>query len=389
MNKTILKSIGLFIGLTLCLPIYSCGGDGGNSPAPDNNKEQPGDNTGGDDNTGGNDQNNDQDDPNNPLVTKQATAETIALYEYIKAHYGKDILTSAMANVDWNTNECEWVYQHTGSYPAIAGFDFIHIYSQLSTYQDISPVKNWHDAGGLVTIMWHWNLPRAEGSDSNFGFYSEANHNSTGTSQYSTLTPNAVNDPTSWTYKRFVSDIQQVADIMLQLQDAQIPVLWRPLHEASGGWFWWGAGDAASYVKLWRLMYTIFQEKGVKNTIWVWTSEVGDDAWYPGDEYVDIIGRDKYNTTSASAIASDYSTLSNKYPNKMITLSECGGVSDMPAQWTSGATWSWVMPWYDYDRTKDISSMNSEEHTWANIAWWNQLLGMDNCITRADVDLTK
>ena len=113
--------------------------------------------------------------------------------------------------------------------------------------------------------------------------------------------------------------LAKIAGYLRLLHDANIPVIWRPLHEAAGGWFWWGK-NADSFKKLWVEMFDYFETQGLNNLIWVWTSETNDTDWYPGDEYVDIIGRDLYGNDAADC-ASQYQTLINDFGNKMITLS--------------------------------------------------------------------
>ena len=72
-------------------------------------------------------------------------------------------------------------------------------------------------------------------------------------------------------------------------------LLWRPLHEASGKWFWWGAKGAAPCKALWNLMYDrMVNHHGLTNLIWVWNSDGADYEWYPGDDKVDILARDFY-----------------------------------------------------------------------------------------------
>jgi len=95
-----------------------------------------------------------------------------------------------------------------------------------------------------------------------------------------------------------LNDIDTMARKLKQVQDAGVPVLFRPLHEAEGGWFWWGAEGPEPCVRLYRLLYDKFtNEYGLNNLIWVWTSYDYETsaAWYPGDDVVDIIGYDKYN----------------------------------------------------------------------------------------------
>ena len=76
------------------------------------------------------------------------------------------------------------------------------------------------------------------------------------------------------------------------------------------------------------MMFTYFKEQGLDNLIWVWTSENKDDAnWYPGDEYVDIIGRDLYGKT-AEECAEEFKALTALYGDRMIALTECGYYAD-------------------------------------------------------------
>ena len=91
-----------------------------------------------------------------------------------------------------------------------------------------------------------------------------------------------------------VKDIDNISALMQRMEDANVTVMWRPLHEASGGWFWWGASGADAYKWLWKLMYhrmTDYHE--LDNLIWVWNAQSAD--WYPGDEYCDISATDIYN----------------------------------------------------------------------------------------------
>lgn len=149
----------------------------------------------------------------------------------------------------------------------------------------------------------------------------------------------------TWENKVFTEDLKNAAAYLKLLRDADIPVLWRPFHEAAGGWFWWGK-DAASFKSLWIAMFNYFKTEGLDNLIWVWTTEGNDSDWYPGDQYVDIVGRDIYNKETADCV-SEYTSIAGNYGNKIVSLSECGTVGLISEQWASGARWSWFMPWYD------------------------------------------
>ena len=94
-------------------------------------------------------------------------------------------------------------------------------------------------------------------------------------------------NPSSANYQLLLRDIDAIAVQLLRLQAANIPVLWRPLHEAEGGWFWWGAFGPENAKTLYRLVYKRLTETHkLRNLIWVWNSV--SPAWYPGDDVVDI-----------------------------------------------------------------------------------------------------
>ena len=72
------------------------------------------------------------------LCTDNASREAQKVYTYLRNCWGKKMLSSTMANVDWNINEAVWVKRHVGKYPAIACFDYMNLPS--SSYHNLS---NW------------------------------------------------------------------------------------------------------------------------------------------------------------------------------------------------------------------------------------------------------
>jgi mannan endo-1,4-beta-mannosidase len=313
------------------------------------------------------------------LVASNPSAEAQSVYNFLLESNGDKIISGVMANVSWNTNEAEWVHRHTGKYPALNGFDYIHLYASPANwidYGNTQVVEDWWNNNGLVAICWHWNVPTTQGSSS-YAF---------NTTETSFDIAKAVQDGT---YENNIikADLNTVAGYLLLLQQKNIPVLWRPLHEAAGGWFWWGAKGAAPLKALWKLMFDTFEAKGLHNLIWVWTAEPNDDAWYPGDDYVDIVGRDIYDKPIAAAMTTEYTTLKSRFPNKIVTLSECGNVANLTEQTAQGVRWSWFMPWYDYERTSAPGSaaFNSTAHGHANAAWWNNAFSDPRVLSRDEI----
>lgn len=321
------------------------------------------------------------------LVTPNPSPEAIKLYQYLRENYGEKTISGTMSNVAWNTNEAEWVYQHTGKYPALTCYDYIHLSwspANWIDYGDITPVKSWWDAGGIVAAGWHWIVPASETNH-------ELNNMTYEPGKTTFRAKNAVVEGT-WENEVMKADLEKIAAYLTLLKDANIPLLWRPLHEAAGNiyeysggtaWFWWGYDGAEVFKQLWIYMFDYFQSQGLNNLIWVWTTQTKDDAFYPGDQYVDIVGRDIYNSNVSNSIK-QYETISEKYAHKIVTLSECGNVGSIADQWDGGGYWSWFMPWYDYARTNDPASeaFQAEEHEHAAISWWKSAFESDKVITR-------
>lgn len=181
----------------------------------------------------------------------------------------------------------------------------------------------------------------------------------------------------TWENKVFTEDLKNAAAYLKLLRDADIPVLWRPFHEAAGGWFWWGK-DAASFKSLWIAMFNYFKTEGLDNLIWIWTTEGNDADWYPGDQYVDIVGRDVYNKETADCV-SEYTSIAENYGNKIVSLSECGTVGLISEQWASGARWSWFMPWYDGTNEDGSPVVHADE------AWWKDAMSQEFVVSREDL----
>lgn len=324
------------------------------------------------------------------LVTSGATTEAQVLYDYLLANYGKKTLSGIMANVNWNHDEADKVGKAVGKYPALNCYDFTHIlYSGANwiNYSDITPVKEWADAGGIVALMWHFNVPKTQAAPG-------AVENVTCTPSETTFKVANVFVDGSWEQVWFDHYVDKVADVILQLQEAGIAALWRPFHEAAGNyyalnykgsaWFWWGADGPETYKKVWNRLQDAFYAKGIRNLIWVWTAQDfngdpsaydSDEAYYPGDDRVDIIGRDIYGK-GADHNLTEFISAQTAYPKKMIALSENGkdGSTEyglMSEVWQAGAQWSWFMPWYG-------ANMPSN-------AWWKDALNCENVITRDQV----
>jgi mannan endo-1,4-beta-mannosidase len=299
------------------------------------------------------------------LINSNATDNAKRLMTYLCDIYGQRMLTGQQIGVN-SMPEIEIIYQQTGKRPAICGFDFMN--DSPSRVERGAVGSNtdlgiqWGSEGGIVTFCWHWNAPthlidQPPDLFWHSGFYTKAT---------TFDVEQAMNDPSSDEYKLLVRDIDAIANQLKRLQDADVPVLWRPLHEASGAWFWWGAKGPEPYLKLWRLMYDrMTHYHQLNNLIWVWNGQHVD--WYPGDEYADIIGEDVYGP------AKDYTSQAERFnialsyteANKIIALSENGPLPDPDHLVRDGVPWAWCCTWYgDFIWKKELDrTIYSEDYT--------------------------
>jgi mannan endo-1,4-beta-mannosidase len=309
------------------------------------------------------------------LVSPNPSTQAVKLFNFLKENFQSKILSGTMAAHSTNINEATWVHDQTGKWPALTCFDFIdhpNLINGAGWVLYDAPLTlgtDWWNNNGIVAIMWHWRDPLTKTG----GFYSPGS----GTPS-TTFDVSKISNTASPEYAAMIEDIDTIAGYLREFRDAGIPVIWRPLHEAAGTWFWWGAKGAAPCKALWLLMFDrLVNYHGLNNLIWVWTSNTEADAlnWYPGDEYVDIIGMDIYPGTDqhGSQITQFNSVKEIFSSKKMITLSECGSVPDPALMMQNGDTWMWFMPWNgDYTRS---TSHNGP-------AWWNTFFSYNFVITR-------
>lgn len=276
----------------------------------------------------------------NVLVTPEPSVEALALHQFLIEQYGNRILSGQQTLQD--ALQLGWTY---GKLPAIAGFDLIDYTPSRtergSTSREVEDMLTWHDKGGIVTLAWHWNAPMdlvdSESQPWWRGFYTEGT---------TFNLQEALADPDSQGYALLLRDIDVIAFQLKRLQEARIPVLWRPLHEAEGGWFWWGAQGPEPAKALYRILYDRLTVKhGLDNLIWIWNSEDAD--WFPGDDVVDIVSVDSYPEPG------DHHPVSRSYDNlvrlvddrKLVALTENGAIPDPERMIQYGAHWSWFCTW--------------------------------------------
>lgn len=265
------------------------------------------------------------------LSNPKACDSARALYRFLWRLNGAKTLTGQQEGVaQARPVELEYIQRTTGRAPALLGLDYIAP-SDNAAVNDRATA--WHRSGGIVSLCWHWGAP-----DIGAGY----DNSKRDFDLVAALQPGT---PQSLALHR---DLARIADLLAQLRDRGVPVLWRPLHEFSGDWFWWGKHGPSAFKALWTLMYETFtHQRSLDNLIWVlgWAGQNVDPAWYPGRGYVDIAGADLY--------AQDHGALGPMFRQVKaivgdtvpICLHENGPIPD-PALLGPDADWLWFMTWH-------------------------------------------
>ncbi len=299
-------------------------------------------------------------------VNANATEGAQKLYNFLATNYGVKTVSGMMTGDVTSSTLKELpdvtaFYEKTGKYPALVGFDFLFAtgvkasdpWYQSYTQMALDAAKDLWNQGGIPAFTWHWKDP----SDQIDAFYTKSGNDKEYTEFDFTqgftdpsCTANCTWNTSSETYQQLVSDIDEIADMFLGLQDSGVAAIFRPLHEASGAWFWWGSKGGAAFQALYNLVYDeMVTVKGVNNLVWVWNPEYSNDiGWNPGASKYDVISLDIYE-------AWDYSTkytkayselLTNFGSDKILAVSENGSIPDISVMKSNNIAWSWWMPWY-------------------------------------------
>ncbi len=299
-------------------------------------------------------------DPSKP-VSENSNEATLSVFNYLRSIYGKKIL-SAQQMMGNQSYEDIVYYNATGDLPAMKGFDFIFCVGSSINDSMIDEAIEWYkESGGLACFTWHWNVPRdIDNPDGGTAFYQEDITN------WSAL--NAVT-PGTKEYEQVIHDIDVVASHIQRMESEGMTIIFRPLHEASGKWFWWGVMDK-DYVsneifqKLWYMIYDRMENyHKLTNIIWAWNGQSTFCAVHPNS--YDIAGIDYYaNAADHSAYESQYkSTISyneacyqkylgddyvldeEPYTGKMLALTECGYIPDPADCVEKDCMWLYYMIW--------------------------------------------
>lgn len=304
------------------------------------------------------------------LVNKDSDYNAQALYQYICENYGKQVILGQHDTIG-TTAETDMIYKATGKYPAVRFGDLMLATDEdsVTTQAEINAAVKWAQDGGIVGYMWHWAAP----DDKREYYADKTDFNLSKAVTKENIAELSIDDikklekdgKVSAECVALVEDIDRVSAQLATLRDEGVAVLWRPLHEASNGDFWWGR-DKDSYKWLWKLMYerqTKYHK--LNNLIWVWSAQNAD--WYVGDDYCDILSCDIYDDGSKDGQVNVMLFLQSISKNKPIAMSECGSFPKIQSIADEKAMWSFIGQWGGNYLMTDEGKLSEEFNTAADL----------------------
>ena len=227
-----------------------------------------------------------------------------------------------------------------GDYPAVISFDLGHIELGDSVSLDKVPfnkirqeIINQYQRGVMVSLSWHLDNPLTDGDSWDVS----------DTTVVASILPGGTK------HEKFSGWMENLAVFLNSLKTpdgTKIPVFFRPWHEHTGSWFWWGQKlcTTEQYKALWHMTHNFLQEKGANHLLYAYSpgTEFTDSTSYleryPGDEIIDLIGFDTYQSNKETYLKTLERTLPilteiGKAHNKVIALTETGYEGLKDAQW--------------------------------------------------------
>lgn len=254
-----------------------------------------------------------------------------------------------------DADEVDYIRQVSGKAPAIIGEDLGEYDSFSAAHggdakQATERLIHAWEQGHFVTLSWHWHSPSGWREADGLHWWNSVYANNTDFDLAAALA-----DPQGADYQLLLADIDRIAVELKKLEDANIPVLWRPLHEAEGNqwgaWFWWGASGPEAFKTLWRLLHDrLVGHHQFRHLVWIYScTDLMQPEWYPGDEYVDIVGVDEYPEDRTTNLKGAWDRMNATFgaTGKPIALCECAGAPEVEAMREAGVNWLYFNSWYD------------------------------------------
>jgi mannan endo-1,4-beta-mannosidase len=312
-------------------------------------------------------------------VSPNASPEAVELLRLIYNISGHHTLTGQhnFPNTkDASTRRTTEIY---GKVPAIFGQDFGFAApgdkdAAAARPEIVAECKRQYARGALIALCWHAVPPTA---DEPVTFRPRPGSASTNrlASVQGRLTDEQWNDlitPGTELYNHWCAQVDVIAGYLRQLQEARVPVLWRPYHEMNGNWFWWGGrpGEHGTKVIYRQLFDRLVNYHKLNNLIWIWSVDrpgvnAGQFAGYfPGEQYFDVAALDVYRNDFQQSYYANLLKLAN---GKLITLAEVGPPPPVFVL-QQQPKWTWWMSWAGMGRggtNESVRALYNDPRSWS------------------------
>ncbi|MEZ4810276.1 MAG: glycosyl hydrolase [Allomuricauda sp.] len=218
-------------------------------------------------------------------------------------------------NYDLSTSDCKDV---SGDHPAVFGIDpHYMLYKGASERQlHIDEAKAAYANGSVVTFDFH-QQSKTDGQI----YYDQLTTDTDKSLMYDIV--NDLNGSRDW----YFDEIDMILDIINN--DLGFTIIFRPLHEMNGGWFWWGTETANHSPELYIALYQMtvdYMKERTDHVLFAWSPNYPfDESYYPGDAYVDVVGIDYYtpSKTSLKQVLIELTDFAEQH-HKIAALTETG-----------------------------------------------------------------
>lgn len=291
-------------------------------------------------------------------VTPDASKEAKALLQLLYDISGKYTLTGQHNYPNTGDRNSQFAAKYAGKLPAIWSTDMGFAEdgdtdSYLARPDIVKESIRQHQMGALVTICWHAVPPTA---DEPVTFRPPPGVDVPPDSLISVQGQLAdqqfldVLTPGTRLYNRWAKQVDSVAVYLKKLQEAKVPVLWRPYHEMNGSWFWWGGrhGDQGTKALYRQIFDRLVHHHKINNLIWLWSVDrvqrpgMEYSHYFPGIDYLDVVSLDVYGSDFHQTY---YDSLEAFAQGKPMVLGEVGNppslaILETQPKWAFWVVWA-------------------------------------------------
>ncbi len=289
-------------------------------------------------------------------VTPDAMPEAVALLQVLRDISGQHTLSGQHNYPATKDRNSQFAARYIGHAPAVFSTDWGYAGagdtdSYLARPEVVRECIREHQLGAIITICWHAVPPTAD-EPVTFAPAPGSDPQALKSVQGRLLDEQFrdVLTPGTPLYRHWCDQVDTIAGDLKQLEDAHVPVLWRPYHEMNGGWFWWGGrtGEYGSAALFRQLFDRLVNHHHLRNLIWVWSVDrstrpgTEHEKFFPGIDYVDVLGLDVYQGDFAQSY---YDSLVKLSQGKPLALAEVGSpptpeILEQQPRWTYYVTWA-------------------------------------------------